>query len=528
MMKTSGKNIFGTSFSAKGTTFFHAKNPATGDELPTSYYEATLEEVNEAIRLAEKAFIQYREKTGVEKAIFLEGIAEELMQIEGELVDLCSQETGLPVGRLTGELGRTTGQLKLFASLLRDGSWVDARVDEADPNRTPFPKPDIRQMQIALGPVGVFGASNFPLAFSVAGGDTASALAAGCTVVVKAHPAHPGTSELVGTAIVKAAKQTNMPNGVFSMVQGASIEVGQAIVRHPLIKAIGFTGSFRGGKALFDEAAKRKEPIPVYAEMGSVNPVFVLPAILKEKHQALAEGLSTSVQLGAGQFCTNPGITVLPKMDESNLFEDALKTSIEASESTTMLTGAIHGAYNQGLERLKTKNEIVSVSIGKKAEGQAQGVAEVLSVSANHFLSDKEMEEEVFGPSTLLVRTKDKAEIMDVAKNLNGHLTATVHGTSEDLEEYADLMKVLERKVGRLLINGFPTGVEVCHSMVHGGPFPATTDARMTSVGTAAITRFTRPMCYQNYPDSLLPEELKKGNPLNILRLENGKYVLPN
>lgn len=525
-MKTSGKNILGYNLSSIGKAVFFAKNPATGNQLETPYHEATLEEINQAITLAENAFTLYREKTGEEKALFLETIAEELLQIEEELVDLCAQETGLPDGRLKGELGRTTGQLKLFATVLRDGSWVDARVDTADLNRTPFPKPDIRQMQIALGPVGVFGASNFPLAFSVAGGDTASALAAGCTIVVKAHPAHPGTSELVGTAIVSAAKRCNMPDGVFSLVQGPSIAVGQAIVRNPLIKAIGFTGSFRGGKALFDEAAKREEPIPVYAEMGSVNPVFVLPGILKENHQTLAEGLSNSVQLGAGQFCTNPGITVLPKLEESGLFEDTLKNSIATSISTTMLTEAIQGAYSNGLEKLKTKKEVASIATGNKAEGQAQGVAEVLSVSASNFLADKELEEEVFGPSTLLVRTEDKSEIMNIAKNLNGHLTATVHGTEEDLHDYADLLKVLERKVGRVLINGFPTGVEVCHSMVHGGPFPATTDARMTSVGTAAITRFTRPMCYQNFPESLLPSELKTKNPLNILRIENGKYVL--
>lgn len=525
-MKTSGKNILGYNLSSIGKVVFFAKNPATGNQLETPYHEATLEEINQAITLAENAFTLYREKTGEEKALFLETIAEELLQIEEELVGLCAQETGLPDGRLRGELGRTTGQLKLFATVLRDGSWVDARVDTADLNRKPFPKPDIRQMQIALGPVGVFGASNFPLAFSVAGGDTASALAAGCTIVVKAHPAHPGTSELVGTAIVSAAKRCNMPDGIFSLVQGASIAVGQAIVRNPLIKAIGFTGSFRGGKALFDEAAKREEPIPVYAEMGSVNPVFVLPGILKENHQTLAEGLSNSVQLGAGQFCTNPGITVLPKLEESTLFEDTLKNSVAASESSTMLTESIHDAYTRSLEKLKTKKEVESISTGKKAAGHAQGIAEILSVSVGHFLEDKEMEEEVFGPSTLLVKTEDKSEIMNIAKSLNGHLTATVHGTEEDLHDYADLLKVLERKVGRLLINGFPTGVEVCHSMVHGGPFPATTDARMTSVGTAAITRFTRPMCYQNFPESLLPSELKTKNPLNILRIENGKYVL--
>ncbi|WP_420602586.1 aldehyde dehydrogenase (NADP(+)) [Flagellimonas sp.] len=526
-MELTGKNILGYTQSAKGETLFYAKNPSTGDQLKTPYHEATQQEIDEAMALAEAAFTEYREKSGKEKAVFLETIADELASLEQEIVAIGTQETGLPGGRLTGELGRTTGQLRLFASLLRDGSWVDARIDAADPNRTPVPKPDTRQMQIALGPVGVFGASNFPLAFSAAGGDTASALAAGCTVVVKAHPAHPGTSELVGNAIIKAAKKCDMPNGVFSMVNGASIAVGQAVVRHPLIKAIGFTGSFRGGKSLFDEAARREEPIPVYAEMGSSNPVFVLPGALKENHQALAEGLSSSVQLGVGQFCTNPGLTIVPEQEEGDLFENILKESISGAESATMLTESIQKAYNSGLEKLKAKATVASVSFGKKGEQQSQGVPEVLSVSANDFLSDKELEEEVFGPSTLLVKTQDKAEMIKIAKGLNGHLTATVQGTEADLVEYADLLKILERKVGRLLINGFPTGVEVCHSMVHGGPFPATSDARMTSVGTAAITRFTRPICYQNYPDALLPEELKTANPLNILRLENGAYVLP-
>ncbi|MEO9512795.1 MAG: aldehyde dehydrogenase (NADP(+)) [Flavobacteriaceae bacterium] len=522
----SGKNSIGYNFSAMGTHVFYAKNPSSGEQLKTKYHEATVSEVNEAIVLAEKAFVQYREKTGLEKASFLDTIADELVKIEKDLVDICKQETGLPEGRLKGELGRTTNQLRLFASLLKEGSWVDARIDFADPNRTPFPKPDTRQMQIALGPVGIFGASNFPLAFSVAGGDTASALAAGCTVVVKAHPLHPGTSELVGSIILKAAKKCNMPDGVFSLVQGISNAVGLAIVRNPLIKAIGFTGSFRGGKALFDEAAKREEPIPVYAEMGSVNPVFILPKAMEKSHQMLADGLSNSVQLGVGQFCTNPGIAILPKIKESAIFESELKNRIADSVSATMLSDSIHKGFSSGLENLKAKKEVESISKGKQAAGYAQGVAEVLSVSAHNFMNDQQLEEEVFGPSTVLVRTQDKTDIIHIAKNLRGHLTATVHGTQEDLHEYSDLLKVLERKVGRLLINGFPTGVEVCHSMVHGGPFPATTDSRMTSVGTASITRFTRPICFQGFSESLLPDALKTENPLGILRVENGKPIM--
>ncbi|MCL6275111.1 aldehyde dehydrogenase (NADP(+)) [Muricauda sp. 2012CJ35-5] len=526
-MQLSGKNILGNIESAEGKTTFYANNPATGEALEVAFIEATQAEVDKAVVLAEAAFELYRQKSGVERAEFLDTIAEELAQLESTLVARCTLETGLPEGRLKGELGRTTGQLRLFANLLREGSWVDARIDRANPDRTPVPKPDTRQMQIALGPVGVFGASNFPLAFSVAGGDTASALAAGCPVVVKAHPAHPGTSELVGKAIAKAAEDCNMPNGVFSLVQGAAIAVGQAIVRHPLIKAIGFTGSFRGGKALFDEAARRDEPIPVYAEMGSSNPVFMLPGVIAQNSETLATGLAGSVQLGVGQFCTNPGITIIQNSEHANKFEKELEKQITASESATMLTEAIQNNFASGLESLKSKNKVTSVGKGNQSEGGAQGIAEVLSTTASDFIADKEMEEEVFGPTTLLVKSNNKDEMLQIARNLNGHLTATVHGTPKDLEDYADLLKLLERKVGRLLINAFPTGVEVCHSMVHGGPFPATSDARMTSVGTAAITRFTRPICYQGFPDSLLPEALKEANPLNILRLEDGTYVMP-
>ncbi|MEM7486544.1 MAG: aldehyde dehydrogenase (NADP(+)) [Bacteroidota bacterium] len=526
-MDISGRNVLGNHLSNKGDTIFYAKNPSTGKELATSFYEATEEEINEAINYAEKAFILYREKSGEEKASFLEAIASKLQDLEEDLIEICGLETGLPSGRLKGELGRTTGQLKLFASVLKNGSWVDARIDLADPDRKPNPKPDIRNMQMALGPVGIFGASNFPFAFSVAGGDTVSALAAGCTVVVKAHPLHPGTSELVSTAIISAAKDCNMPNGVFSMVQGISNNVGQAIVKHPLIKAIGFTGSFKGGKALFDEAAKRKEPIPVYAEMGSVNPVFILPKAMQNSYTILANGLSGSVQLGVGQFCTNPGITVLPKVDQTALFKEELRNAISTSESATMLSASIQKGYESGLEKLKSKTKVESISKGVEREGYNQGIAEIVSVSANSFLKDKDLEEEVFGPSTLLIHTQEKDEMLAIANNLHGHLTATVHGTEDDLQAHTDLLKILERKVGRVLINGFPTGVEVCHAMVHGGPFPATTDARMTSVGTAAITRFTRPVCFQNFPDMLLPDELKQGNPLNILRMIDGKYVIP-
>lgn len=522
-MGPTGSNIIGFHFSNEGNNTFYGMNPNTGLTLETKHYEATKVEINKAIELAEKAFMVYRGTSGEEKAVFLETIAQEIENLGDYLIDICQKETALPEGRLIGERGRTMGQLRLFANLLREGSWVDARIDLSDAHRQPFPKPDTRQMQIALGPVGVFGASNFPLAFSVAGGDTASALAAGCPVVVKGHPAHPGTSELIGSAIQKAAQMCKMPEGVFSLVQGPSVEVGLAIVRHPYIKAIGFTGSFRGGKALFDEAKQRTEPIPVYAEMGSTNPVFILPEKLKLKVETIAEGLKNSVQLGVGQFCTNPGLTILPKSEQSSTFENILSAEVKDSVSQTMLTKGIQKAYDSGLQTLKRKPAVETLSKGKKGEGESQGVPEVLKVSGDAFLSDRVLEKEVFGPSTLLVETASDTERLEIAKNLEGHLTATVMGTENDLKANTELLKILERKVGRLLINGYPTGVEVCHSMVHGGPFPATTDSRMTSVGTAAITRFTRPICYQNYPDFLLPDELKTDNPLNISRIINGE-----
>lgn len=522
-MEITGKNLIGFQLSAQSGNTFLASDPALNTTIDISFSEASQQEVATAIELAENAFKVYSKKSGVEKATFLEAIAEEIIALGDTLIIRCQRETGLPEGRLLGERGRTANQLKLFASLLREGSWVDARIDTAIPDRSPIPKADIRHMQIPLGPVGVFGASNFPLAFSVAGGDTASALAAGCPVVVKGHPAHPGTSELVGQAIISAAKKTNMPEGVFSLVQGSSIEVGQAIVKHPFIKAIGFTGSYKGGKALFDEAVKRAEPIPVYAEMGSSNPVFILPNALKERKESLAEGLKNSVVLGTGQFCTNPGLAITLKSTESDDFEKLSINHFKEAASSTMLTDGIRQAFDNGIEALRGKSKVTLLSSGSKSGTGVQGIPQLLKVAATDFLSDNSLEQEVFGPSTLLINANNKEEILQLARQLEGHLTATLQATEEDLIEYLELIQILERKVGRLLINGFPTGVEVCHSMVHGGPFPATTDARMTSVGTGAITRFARPFCYQSFPQSILPDELKNENPLGIMRIVDGE-----
>ena len=416
-------------------------------------------------------------------------------------------------------------QLKLFAELLKEGSWVDARIETAEPERKPLPKPDIRSMKKALGPVGIFGASNFPLAFSVAGGDTASALAAGCTVVVKAHPAHPGTCEMIGTAITNAVKKTGMPDGVFSMLHGRSAEVGMAIVKHPFIKAIGFTGSFIGGKAIFNAAVQRPEPIPVYAEMGSTNPVFILPGAMKERKEEISKGLTASVTLGVGQFCTNPGLVFYENSGDAEEFQKITAAYFADVTSSTMLTEGITNAYKNGIENIRKNNSIKVLAAGKSGAASCEGTAYLLQTDAMRFLSNHKLEEEIFGPSTLTVKADNKTELIKAAENLKGHLTATLHANKEDLENYKELVEILERKAGRLIINGYPTGVEVCHSMVHGGPFPATTDSKTTSVGTLAINRFTRPVCYQNFPDELLPDELKNNNPLGILRMVNGKFV---
>ena len=519
-----GQNFIGSEKSSAGSEIFKAINPATGKELEPSFSEAISIEVDQAVCKANEAFKMYRQKSGKEKAVFLEVIAEEILAVGDELIQRCMLETGLSETRLTGERGRTINQLKLFASVVREGSWLDARIDIAQPDRQPLPKPDIRSMQKALGPIGIFGASNFPLAFSVAGGDTASALAAGCTIVVKAHPAHPGTCELVGNALINAIQKTGMPEGTFNMVHGRSNDVGMAIVKHSLIKAIGFTGSFRGGKALFDTAAQRSDPIPIYAEMGSTNPVFILPGALKDRKEEIAKGLTASVTLGVGQFCTNPGLVFLENSEASDMFKEIAAQNFKETNSGMMLTVGIQKAYQNGAEQLSAQNKVEVLAKGQALGEKFQGIPYIMKTSAKNFLSSKNFEKEIFGPLTLTVTAEDKSELLKIAENLGGHLTTAIWANKDDLNMYEDLIDILERKAGRLIINGFPTGVEVCHAMIHGGPFPATTDSRATSVGTTAIRRFTRPVCYQNFPDNMLPDELKNDNPLDIWRLRDGAY----
>ena len=523
-MMMTGKQYIGGELSDKRDQVFQAVNPVTDQKLPGEFKEATAEEINLAAIKAEQAFHFYRKMDGEMKATFLERIAEELLSSEN-LISRCSEETGLPEARLTGERMRTVNQLRMFGDLLREGSWVNASIDRAIPERTP-PKPDIRQMQIALGPVGVFGASNFPFAFSVAGGDTASALAAGCPVVVKGHQAHPGTSELTAMAILRAAEATGMPDGVFSLVQGGSTEVGMALVSHPLIKAIGFTGSFKGGKALYDAAVRRDEPIPVYAEMGSINPVFILPEALKTKGKEIAAGLGDSITLGSGQFCTNPGLVMVEESSDGySDFQEHARERISKAMASVMLTPGISQAYKDGTLRFSNIQGVSALARGTAGTSVNTGTPQVFVTNSQTFLGNKELSEEVFGPSSLFVTAKDRNEIIRMAQELDGHLTATIHGTEGDLKAYGQLIEILERKVGRIIINGYPTGVEVCSSMIHGGPFPATTDARTTSVGTLAIHRFTRPVCYQGFSQALLPNELKDTNPSSIYRRVDGRLT---
>lgn len=526
MMKLTGLSIIGAGRGARGGDVFHGINPSTGENLPTDYHGAGGGEVDRAARLAEAAFEVVAGLPGRERAALLRQIAARIEDAADAIRLRGSLETGLPEARLTAETGRTTGQLRLFADLLDEGSWVGARIDRALPDRKPLPKSDIRFMLGPVGPVAVFCASNFPLAFSVAGGDTASALAAGCPVIVKAHHAHPGTSEIVGLAIQEAVRASGLPEGTFSMLYGSGRVVGQALVRHPSVRAVGFTGSRSGGRALFDLAAARPEPIPVYAEMSSINPVFILPSALEGDTEALAAGLHGSLTLGVGQFCTNPGLVVTGTGKAVEGFKAAFAAKVRATAPATMLHRGIHDSYTEGVGRKASNRRVKPVAV-VDCDGGAGGsdaAPAVFATGAAAYLEDPMLSEEVFGPSTLLVDCTDAEEMLRIAGNLEGHLTASVFGSAEELAANRRLIAVLQRKVGRLIFNQFPTGVEVCHAMVHGGPYPATTDGRSTSVGSAAILRFCRPVCYQNFPQAALPPELQDKNPLGIMRMVDGKF----
>ena len=523
MSTLSGQSLIEGRASEERGEGFRAVNPATGAELEPTFYSASEEDLERAAAAASAAAIVLARSSGEERGALLRGIADLLAAHGAEITTRANQETGLPAGRLEGELARTTGQLRMFAELVEEGSWVDARIDHALPERKPLPRADLRSMLRPLGPVAVFGASNFPLAFSVAGGDTASALAAGNPVLVKAHPAHPGTSELVGRLVQEAVAAAGFPAGTFSLLFDAGIKVGSALVSHPAVKAVAFTGSAGGGQALMRLANARPEPIPCYAEMGSTNPLFILPGALREREAALAKGLQGSFTLGSGQFCTKPGLVFLPE-EGSGKFTTLLSEGVGELGAHGMLTPGIAGRYTAAIgERLaaKTAQRVAGLEAAPVA-GPAHGMATVFSVGLAEFANSPELEEEIFGPTTLLIQYGGAQELEEAARRLHGHLTATIHAVEEDLPLAEALVRVLETRVGRILFNGYPTGVEVCSSMVHGGPFPATSDGRSSSVGTRAILRFARPVCLQDVPAELLPKELQDGNPLKIMRLVDG------
>ena len=483
----------------------------------------TNKEINQVLAKSNQSYKAYRHTSGKQKATFLRAIAEEIEALGDALIETASRESNLPTARFMGERGRTTGQLRMFADYVEEGSWVDATIDTAIPNRQPIPKVDLRKMLVPMGTVVVFGASNFPLAFSTAGGDTASALAAGCPVVVKAHPAHPETSRMVASAIEKAAIRTKMPKSVFAHIEGG-VEVGTFLVKHPSVKAVAFTGSYGGGKALFDLANKRKQPIPVFSEMGSVNPVFLFKNALAERGETLATQLADSVTLGVGQFCTNPGLIIGVESDNFNTFLDSFKAKMQAKTAAPMLHEGIANTYKKGVKNVENQAETEVLTISE-TESAINGHPSVGVVSGATFLKNKALHHEVFGPFSLVVKCQNKSELKRIVEKLEGQLTATLMAEPADLKKQNELIDAISEKCGRIIINNVPTGVEVTHAMQHGGPFPSTTDARFTSVGTSAILRFVRPMCFQNFSNDLLPDALKEGNPLSIWRKVNGEMT---
>lgn len=522
-----GRNLIGNEYAEVNTSAFKAINPLTGETLNGDFFPAQAKDVDEALNYAVKAFTVYKNIDKDRKAAFLRAIADEIIALGDALLERACAESGLPLGRITGERGRTVGQLNMFADLVAEGSWVEAIIDNELPDRQPAARPDIRRMLVAMGPVVVFGASNFPLAFSVAGGDTASALASGCPVVVKAHAAHPGTSAMVASAIQKAVVSTGMPEGVFSILFDNGYTIGEQLVRHPKTKAVTFTGSFRGGMALSRIAAERPVPIPVFAEMGSINPVLLLPEALNVRAEQIAEQYAASITMGAGQFCTNPGL--LLGVDGAGLtrFKTTLAAKIAAVSSATMLTPGICKNYQELSDAMISEKEVTLIMKSDQSlEGaNNQALAAVAEVSAKDFLANPKLKEEIFGPWSLLVVAENIAELGEVLDYVGGQLTLSVMAEDAELKSYHWLLDKAEDITGRILLNGVPTGVEVCAAMQHGGPFPATNDSRFTSVGTTAVRRFVRPLSWQNWASDLLPPALQDANPLNIWRLVDNEMT---
>lgn len=526
-MNLLGRSLLGKSLGAGTNATLVPKNPATGEALSPACISATSEEVNHAVALAVKAFSSYAKTTPNQRATFLRTIADGLAATGEDFQQRVMAESGLPQPRIAGELGRTVGQLRMFAELLEEGSWVEATLETPLPDRKPLPKADLRSMLLPLGPVAVFCASNFPLAFSVAGGDTAAALASGCPVIVKAHHSHLGTAEWVGRIILHAAEICQMPEGVFSLLFDGNVEVGQQLVQHPGVRAVGFTGSRQGGKALMQLAQSREVPIPVFAEMSSINPFVVLPGAAQERGQGIAEGLHASITTGCGQFCTKPGVIFLPDNEAGQKLAQTLSEKMQNTPAQTMLNQGIATNYERLSQKKSATNGLQSLAQGSEnAQLVCSAAAKLWRVSAGEFVKNQECQEEVFGPSALLVFYSGQnslEELKNCLSILEGQLTASLHaGSGEDVRDIQELLLPL---AGRLVFNGYPTGVEVCHAMIHGGPFPATSDGRSTSVGSKAIQRFTRPVCFQNAPDGILPPALQTGNPLGIWRLVDGKWL---
>lgn len=517
-----GHNFIAGKRSAAGTATLQSFAAATGAPLAHAFFQATPQEVDAAARGAERAYHAYRHTTPTERALFLDAIADEIDGLDEGFIATVCLETGLPHARIVGERLRTSGQMRMFAGMLRRGDFFGARIDRALPNRAPSPRPDLRQYRLGIGPVAIFGASNFPLAFSTAGGDTASALAAGCPVVFKAHSGHMATADFVARALIRAAERSGMPAGVFNMIYGSG--VGAALVRHPAIHAVGFTGSLEGGRALCDMAAARREPIPVFAEMSSINPVILLPEALKASAAHHASELVKSATLGGGQFCTKPGLAIGIRSAEFTRFTEGMIEAMREQAAQTMLNAGTLESYRSNSERMASHPQVRH--LGGRAHSTTQAEPQLFMASAAMLIEgDPILQEEIFGPCVVVVEVAGQDELLVALGALRGQLTATLIAEESDLDRFAALVPLLERKAGRLLVNGYPTGVEVSDAMVHGGPYPATSDARGTSVGTLAIDRFLRPVCYQNYPDRLLPAALKDANPLGILRLVDGEMT---
>jgi alpha-ketoglutaric semialdehyde dehydrogenase len=515
-----GKNYIGSQLIGGGNRIIKTFNPQLNVENPWEFTEATLEEAELAVRLADQAFSAYKNFSGKERAAFLTAITYEILALGNELLEVYSQESGLPKGRAEGERDRMIGQLNAFATMLIEGSWVKATIDTAIPDRLPAPKEDLRKMMVPIGPIVVFGPSNFPFAFSTAGGDTASALAAGCPVIVKSHSMHLATGEMVASAIIKAAKKTNMPEGVFSNLIGG-IPLGTALVKHPLIKGVGFTGSIKGGRALFDLASQRPEPIPVFAEMGSINPVVLLPQALEKNSSQWAAAYARSITQGSGQFCTNPGLMLAIKGEHLNQFTSQLSQEMEKITPSCMLHPSVKTDFTNSKNKIQSQRGVITAVEYKESIAANYAPQTILTVNGDTFLKNETLHQEVFGPFSIIVQCDDLQQLLSIINKLDGQLTGTIIAEPGEIAEHPALIAALQNKVGRLIFNGVPTGVEVCPSMIHGGPYPASTDSRFTAVGIHAVDRWVRPFSYQNWPDQLLPAALQNANPLAIRRTVN-------